>query len=132
MAASSPAPPASSRRRRWRLGALVVVVLAVGIVTALATVPVPHRFSDVFSATREFGTVVLVAPQGSPISLNWSVSGGPASVSVSNGHGQLLDASAASSGSFQFTSTTPEDGFEANSTSSATVYLSWGYSSPVL
>lgn len=111
---------------------MLLIVIGLAVLATLAIVPVSHRFSDGLNATREFGSVSMVAPQGSTLSLNWSVSGGPTSVSVFNAHGQVLYSSSAPSGAFSFTTATPSDGFEANSTSSAFVYLAWGYSAPLL
>ncbi len=102
------------------------------VVVALAVIPVTHRFSDTFDATHEFGTVSLIAPTGSAVALSWAVTGGPASIQVFNGNGQILDASEAPVGSFSFSSTTPSDGFEANSTGTASVSVSWSYASPIL
>jgi hypothetical protein len=119
-------------RSRWRVGALVLVVAGIVVVAAVTLVPFSHRFADGFNATHRFGSVSMVAPEGSRLSLNWLVSGGPASVSVFNGHGQVLYASTASAGAFAFTTVTPSDGVEANSTSTAFVHLDWGYSAPLL
>jgi hypothetical protein len=111
---------------------LVLVLAGSAVVAALAIVPISHRFSDGFNATPQFGSVSMVAPEGSRLSLNWSVSGGPASVSVFDGHGQVLYRSTAPTGAFTFTTVTPSDGVEANSTSSAFISLSWGYTAPIL
>jgi hypothetical protein len=132
-ASTGAGPPRSARpRRRWKT--LVGILIVAGIVStaALFTIPLTHRFSDVFNVSVEFGGVTMVAPQGSHLALNWSVSGGPASVSVYNGDGQVLYASNAPSGAFSFASTTPSDGFEANSTVSAIIYVAWSYASPIL
>ena len=87
---------------------LVGILIVVGIVSAaaLVTIPITHRFSDDFNANHQFGGVTMVAPVGSQLALNWSVSGGPASVSVYNGYGQVLYESDAPSGTFSFTSAT--------------------------
>ncbi|MGA8663678.1 MAG: hypothetical protein WB809_01210 [Thermoplasmata archaeon] len=112
---------------------LVGILIVVGIVSAaaLVTIPITHRFSDDFNANHQFGGVTMVAPVGSQLALNWSVSGGPASVSVYNGYGQVLYESDAPSGTFSFTSATPSDGVEANSTASALVYLAWSFAAPI-
>jgi hypothetical protein len=107
------------------------IAIAAGLIV-LATIPVSHGFSDEFNATSRFGGATLVAPTGSHIAMNWSATGGPASFSVYDGHAQLLFASHAATGSFAFTSTTPSDDVEANSTGDAYVYLSWSYAAPLL
>jgi hypothetical protein len=126
-------PPGSPPSRfRWKVPVIVGVVGVIAVIAGLATIPISHRFSDGFNATHEFGGVTLVAPAGSRVALNWSASGGPASISVYNGNGQVLYASNAPTGAFSFTAVTASDGFEANSTSSAFIFLAWEYSSPIL
>jgi hypothetical protein len=128
----APPPPARAHRHRGKL-ALVVLSLAVAAAAiALFAIPVTHSFSDGLNATHLYGSVTLVAPVGSRISLTWSSSGAPASIAIYDGNGHMLDSAEAATGSFSFTAMTPSDGFEANSTGIAYVVLSWSYTSPLL
>jgi len=132
VADSPDSPSVPPGRPRWKLIIAGVGVVVALVLVALFTIPITHRFSDGFNATPQFGGASLVAPQGSSLSINWSVIGGSAMIQISNGYGQILFSSPAASGSFAFTSTTPSDEVAANSTASAYVYLDWSYSAPVL
>ena len=112
---------------------MAVVVFVIGVIVALAVIPVSHSYQfTVYSTPTENGAVFQTFPAGASVSGSWSTSGGESvSITISCGLGQVYSGSG-TSGSFSFTAQLVACLFSVQSAGSTTVTFTGSYSSPIL